>query len=123
MARADTRAFLNDSLTGSAVPIAITPPGLPARTLMGWSNDIGLLVDPDTGQAISGRIATVALSIADLAAQNLPIPESEHSTSAKPWVISFLDGQLDNYVFSIVETHPDRTTGIVTCTVDSYRML
>lgn len=123
MARADSRAILNDTRTGSGVPIVITPPGQAARALTGWSNDIGLLVDPDTGQAISGRVATVAVHIADLAAEGLPIPEAEHRQDAKPWSLSFKDEQDNDYTFRIAETHPDRTMGIVTFTVDSYRRL
>lgn len=120
IAQADTRSILNDSEMGVGVDIRLTTPGGISRTFTGWSNDIALLVDPDTGQAVSGRMATIALSLLDLAECNIPIPEAIPDRNSKPWLVSYDDRLGNSYEFKVVETHPDRTLAVVTCTLEMY---
>ena len=117
---ADTRTILNDTQCGNGVAISITAPDCTVGTLTGFSNDIGLLVDADTGQAVSGRAATIAIHLADLAEQGLAIPENVHNKRSKPWVVGYTDQLGNAYTFKVSESHPDRTAGIVTCTLVSY---
>jgi hypothetical protein len=117
---ADTRAILNDSVFGNGVAISLTAPDCRVGTLTGFSNDIGLLVDPDTGQAVSGRAATIAIHLADLAEQGLGIPENVQNKRSKPWVVGYTDQLGNTYTFKVSESHPDRTLGVVTCSLVSY---
>lgn len=115
IAQADLKAILNDSVTGVGVTIGVRSPCGDVQSLTGWSNDIGLLVDPDTGQAVSGRIATVALVIADLTAAGLALPENISDDDANPWRITF-----SGLEFKVTESHPDRTLGVITCTLEAF---
>ncbi len=123
IAQADVRTILNDGVTGVGRPITLTAPDGTSGTFTGWSNDIGLLVDPDTGQAVSGRIATIAISIVDLvtAVPPMALPVNVASAALKPWVVGYTDEQSNAYTFKVSESHPDRTLGIVTCTLEAYK--
>lgn len=120
IAHADTRAILNDSAYGAGVSIALTAPNGTVGTLTGFSNDIGLLIDPDTGQAVSGRAATIAIHMADLAEQNLDIPRNIQDPRDKPWLVGYTDVLGNAYLFKVSESHPDRTLGLVTCSLTAY---
>ena len=120
-ALADTRAILNDRQCGSGYPVTVTPPTGAAVPLVGWTNDIGLLVDPDTGQAVSGRSIVVTLSLVDLQAANLSIPENVPDLDRNPWVLSFTDLVGGDLTTCVTESAPDRILGFVNLTVEHYR--
>ena len=47
-------------------PITVIEPGGTSHDLVGLSNEISAVIDPDTGQLVSGRVVTVSISIDDL---------------------------------------------------------
>lgn len=122
IAHADARKILNDELFGAGVPISLVAPDGTVGTLTGFSNDIGLLIDPDTGQAVSGRAATIAIHMADLQEQGLAIPENIIDQTSKPWIVKFSDRLNNEYTFKVSQSHPDRTMGIVTCSLVVYEV-
>ena len=115
IARADTAAILADTVCGVGETITLTAPDGSTGTLTGWSNDIGLFVDPDTGQAVSGRIASIAIPISALTAESLAIPENIPDAGSRPWLV-----ETRGNTFKVIETHPDQTLQVVTCTLEAY---
>lgn len=101
-------------------PITITDPSDTTVELSGYSNDIAQTIDPDTGQIISGRIATIAFSLRALTDAGLGIPIGIEDNTIKPWRITFQDTDLVSYRFKVQSSNPDRTLGIVTCELKLY---
>ena len=121
IAQADVRSILSDAAFGAALPLKITNPSGGIANINGWSNDIGLLIDPDTGQAVSGRFASCAFTFADLVAGGITDkPANIPEANLKPWRVEFTNEQGVTYIFKIVETQPDQSLGYVTCTLELY---
>lgn len=119
-AAADAQAFLNDA-DGFAWDITLVQPSGTSTALKGFSGDIGLTIDPDTGQAVTGRRAHVALSILDLEAESIPMPQAVADKNRKPWLVRFDDLHGREQTFKVAATMPDRTLGVVTCTLEAYQ--
>jgi len=122
IAEADLSSIMEDDVCGFGWPIIVTDPnGVTVDTLKGLSDDIGAVVDPDTGQLVSGRLASVALRISSLASAGLGIPEGIADETKKPWVIEFDDINGNAHTFKVIESNPDRALGVVTCLLGSYK--
>lgn len=120
LAAADAQSFLEDVGGGFSWPITLCPPDAPSVALRGFSTDIHQMIDPETGQAVSGRHATVALSTRTLIEAGVSVPVAIASTNRKPWVVVFNDIDGVEYTFRVVDSQPDRTMGIVTCHLEAY---
>jgi hypothetical protein len=112
--------ILEDKTTGFGFDITVTDPAAAQGAMVGYSNDIGQMIDPDTGQAVSGRRASVALRISSLVAAGFGLPEGIADSASKPWVVEFLDIGGTAHKFKVQESHPDRTIGAVTCLLERY---
>lgn len=117
------KAFtLNDKIMGFGSDITITDPNLLTAVIVGHTNDISFAIDPNTGEAVSGRTATIAIDINELEKAGFTsLPEAQSDKTKKPWIIEFDDQQGNSYVFSVLEGNPDRTLGIVLCTLQFYK--
>lgn len=113
--------ILENENTGFGWPVTVTTPDGVCASLTGFSNDIAQVIDPDTGQAVSGRLASVALRISTLQSKNLGIPRGIADTGLKPWIIQFDDINGTAYTFKVQEANPDRTLGVVVCLLEIYR--
>lgn len=120
LAETDLGLILEDSSTGFGWSITVTDPAGTSRTLTGFSDDIAQIIDPDTGQAVSGRLASVALRISSLAAAGLTLPRGIADSGSKPWVIEFDDINGNPYKFKVSQSNPDRALGLVTCLLELY---
>jgi hypothetical protein len=121
LAAADLKVILEDSATGFGWAITVTNPEGTEATLTGFSTDIGQTIDPDTGQAVSGRRASVAIAIASLTDAGLGLPRSIADSGSRPWVIVFDDIHGTSHRFKVAESMPDRAAGVVTCLLEAYR--
>lgn len=121
LAEQDLSTILEDSATGFAWDIVVTDPDGNIANLTGQSNDIAQVIDPDTGAAISGRSASVALRISTLTAKGLSLPQGIADTAKKPWIVEFNDINGNPYKFKVSQSNPDRMLGIVTCLLESYK--
>lgn len=119
-AEKDLGAILEDGVTGFGWPITITDPAGTVGTLTGFSDDIAQIVDPDTGQAVSGRLASVALRMSSLMLEGLGLPKGIADTGSKPWVIQFDDIGGTPYKFKVSQSNPDRALGLVVCLLELY---
>lgn len=121
LAESDLGAILEDSVHGFGWSVKITDPTGESRTLTGLSDDIAQIIDPDTGQAVSGRLASIALRISSLTTAGLNLPEGVADSSRKPWIVEFNDINGNPYKFKVSQSNPDRALGIVTCLLELYR--
>lgn len=119
-AEADLAVTLEDSVFGFGFAIKVTDPTGNFGELTGFSNDIAQLIDPDTGQIVSGRLASAALRISSLTAKGLGIPEDVADETSKPWRIDFEDINGTPHTFKVTESDPDRSLGVVVCLLESY---
>jgi hypothetical protein len=120
VAEADLATILEDKIYGFGWDISVTDPAGATIDLVGFSRDISQVIDPDTGESVSGRFATVALRISSLIAGGLTLPEGIADAGQKPWVIQFNDINGFPFIFKVSQSRPDRALGIVTCVLENY---
>lgn len=97
--------------------VTLISPAGEVQQLTGSTTDIAFLIDPDTGQAISGRQASVTLRRSSLNQDPIGVSDS----SIKPWRVTFDSINGEEYTFKIVKSHPDRTLGIISCILEAYK--
>lgn len=120
-AAADLEAIVEDDTGGFGWPITVTDPAGASAALIGLSTDIGTTIDPDTGQAVAGRRASIALRIASLAAAGLGVPVGIADAATSPWLVTFDDIDGTSYDYRVLESMPDRAIGVVTCLLDAWQ--
>lgn len=114
-AELDLATILEDGVRGFGWPITVKDPSGAVASLVGRSSDIASLIDPDTGQVVSGRLATVTLRLSSLALGGLGQPRSVAEEDCNPWTVTFDDVLGEPHTFRVVDAHPDLTVGLVTC--------
>lgn len=121
IAEADLSVILEDDIYGFGWPITITNPDGVAKSLTGFSNDISQLIDPDTGQAVSGRLASVSLRISSIIATGLALPVGIADSASKPWLVTF-DSIIagESFIFKVSQSNPDRALGVITLILELY---
>lgn len=115
-ARLDAKAILEDSTSGFGWPVTLTSPVGVAASLVGYTTDVGQSIDPDTGQAVAGRRASVALSIASLT----EMPEGIADSGRKPWIATYADSEGKVSDWKVIEVLPDRAAGVVVLLLERY---
>ncbi len=104
-------------------PFVLTDPaGFESATqLYGAVGDIGQVIDPDTGQAVSGRHATLTARIATLtAAGYTSLPEGIADASSPPWLAAFAGVSTVSQTYKVKASMPDRTLGVVTMVLEFW---
>jgi hypothetical protein len=120
LAEQDLGLILEDATTGFGWPISVTDPAGTVGALTGFSDDIAQIIDPDTGQAVSGRLASVALRISSLTTAGLTLPRGIADAGSKPWLVTFDDINGNAYTFKVSQSNPDRALGLVTLLLELY---
>ena len=116
---ADCAAIVADA-DGFGWPITVTDPAGTSAELTGLSTDISQAIDPDTGVVVSGRGASVALSMSALTAAGLGMPKGIADSGSKPWVVAFADAAGVTNTYKIADARPDRALGLVVCVLEGY---
>lgn len=109
------QAFL-ESASDFGWPFTLTSPAGVVSQLRGYTTDVGQTIDPETGQAVAGRRASVACSLLSLAA----MPEAIADSTSKPWVATFADVEGVTSSWKVVEVLPDRAAGVIVLIVEIY---
>jgi hypothetical protein len=124
--RAEGEAALAETLEDLDLwgwPITITDPDGVTASLTGQSGDVAQIIDPQTGDVISGRLAHCTLRLTSLTAAGFTsVPRGIMSSSSKPWIVVFDDIEGNSYTFKVRQSSPDRTLGIVTLVLESYTL-
>lgn len=116
-AAADAKAILEDSTSGFGWPLTLTSPAGGVSALTGFATDVAESIDPETGLAVAGRRASVAISLLSLPVLPTAVPERDR----KPWIVTFADVTLAAASWKVVEVRPDRALGVVVLIVEGYR--
>ena len=117
----DLRAILTDSSRGFGWPITVVSPAGVSVDMVGSSTDISQLIDPQTGQAVSGRAASVAIPMVDLyAAFSNVLPRAVAEAAGKPWLVTFADIAGTSHTFKVSDSNPDRAVGCVSLLLEFY---
>jgi hypothetical protein len=116
---ADIKTILEDT-DDFGWHITVTDPDGNTGDVIGYSNDIAQMIDPDTGLAVTGRNASVAIHFESLSAVSLSLPEGVSDKTKKPWIMEFDDIVGDSYTFKVSESNPDRAAGLVVCLLECY---
>lgn len=120
-AAADAKAILEDSVSGFGWPLTLTSPAGAATQLTGFATDVSESVDPETGVVVSGRQASVTISLLSLDAAGLGLPTAVVEKNRRPWLVTFADVLLAAHVWKVVEVMPDRALGVVRLVLEGYR--
>lgn len=118
---ADLQIILEDSTAGFGWPITVIDPMGNSAELVGFTNDIAQTLDPQTGQAVSGRNAQVQIAMAALEQAGLGFPRGIADKMSRPWVIKFSDLAGNMQTFKVSEGLPDRTLGVVKCLLEAHK--
>ena len=119
-AERDLSFILEDGVRGFGWSINVTDPSGAFGTLTGFSDDISQVIDPDTGEAVSGRLASITLRISSLTTAGLSLPVAIADSALKPWIIEFNDINGNPFKFKVSQSNPDRALGIVVCILELY---
>lgn len=119
-AAADLESIVEDADGGFGWPISVTSPEGVTVELTGLSTDVAETIDPETGQAVGGRTASVALRIDALSAAGMGIPVNVPDRNRSPWLVEFDDIHGTSHRFKVVESRPDRAIGLVVCMLEAY---
>lgn len=117
----DIRWILENRATGFGWAVTVTDPEGASAELAGHTTDIHTIIDPETGLAVSGRQASVALPIAALTEAGLALPKGVASRDSKPWLVTFDNIGGTQHTFKVKETRPDQAAGVVVCMLEAYR--
>lgn len=119
-AERDLGLILEDQSQGFGWPITLTNPEDVSVDFVGFSDDISQVIDPDTGVAVSGRMASIALRISSIYAAGFTLPVGVADSGSLPWVVSFNDINGNSHLFKISKSNPDRAAGLLTCLLELY---
>ena len=120
-AETDAGIILNDDVYGFGCSITLIDPSDLSIDLVGFSNDIHELIDPDPGQSVSSRRASVALYIRDIESNDVILPYNIPESDSRPYRMKFIDSNNHEHEFKVIEAHPDRGLGIITCLLGLYK--
>ncbi len=123
LAEADARYILNDKAFGFGYSISLENPAGISIPLTGFSDDISQIIDPETGIAVSGRLATAVININDIISAGLTLPKGIADSGSKPWLITFDDINGNSFLFKVSKSDPDRAIGVIVCTLEFYKGL
>jgi len=117
-AAADAKAILEDSASGFGWPLTLTSPDGEPSALVGFATDVAETIDPETGVAVSGRRASVAISLSSLPDLPAAVPDA----TSRPWIVTFTDVTSAASTWKVVEVLPDRALGVVVLLLEAYRV-
>jgi len=118
-AAADLRSIMADTVGGFSVPVVLVSPSDETLTLNGLANDIGQTFDPETGQAIAGASASVALPMAVIDEAAIGRPRGIADKRSLPWRVILTLPSGGEQTFKVSSTMPDNF-GCLVCMLETY---
>ena len=116
-AEKDLGFIMEDDVRGGGWTIRVTNPDGVSQDMVGFSNDMSQAIDPDTGQLVTGRAASVALRSSSL---TIGLPIGIANSSSKPWSVEFDDINGNSHTFKVLASNPDRGLGIISLILELY---
>mgnify|MGYP000601476612 CR=1 FL=1 len=119
-ASADLKSILENDQTGFAHDIVLIPPVGDEIALKGTTTNISSIIDPDTGQLVSGNYVEMSLVMASVYASTPDLPKAEPSANKKSWKAKFSNISGVENTYRIIETLPDKELGVLVCILESF---
>lgn len=119
VASADLRTILEDSAGGFGWPATVTNPAGVSAAITGTYRDVHQAIDPQTGEFVTGRQASLVVPLAALEAAGLERPRGIASASSKPWLVDLTDLQGIERRWKVAETRPDEL-GCIVLILEAY---
>lgn len=121
IAAQDAKRILMDKQYGFGWDVTVTDPDGLSGAAVGYSQDVALTLDVDTGVPVSGRHITVVLAISDLRDLGfLKLPIGVPDINKKPWIVEFNDLEGNTGRYKVYRGDPDRMLGILVCNLEFY---
>jgi hypothetical protein len=120
IARRDAQRIINSNKFGFSSSVTLIDQAGVEYPINAIVSVIHNLVDPDTGQPVSGSLATASINTLDLIALGVQIPEGEADETKKPWLIREADIQGNTVTYAIVRSAPDKANGNILCDLNEY---
>ena len=120
LAERDLEYILEDDTFGFGWSLTLTAPNGMSVALVGQSTDISQVINPDTGQAVSGRMASICLRTSSIYSAGLELPVGISDDTSRPWVVTFDDINSFSHVFKVSKSNPDRALGTITLLLELY---
>lgn len=117
----DLCSIFQDEANGPGSPVVVTDPNGEQRRVLGIITDIGEELDPDTGVAVSGRLASCALHIRSLREAGLGMPANITSEQERPWLVEAQNSENETVNYKVRDTKPDTKLGLVVCMLEVYK--
>ena len=97
----------------------ITPDGLkyPLHGIIAVTHQV---FDPDTGQPVSGFLATVSLNRLELIDLGIEVPNGEMSEYERPWLVREINIDGVEITYKITRSAPDEANGNILCDLGCY---
>jgi hypothetical protein len=118
-AAVDCQLILEDASSGFGWPFTLTSPLGVVTAHVGFTTDVGQTIDPETGIAVAGRRASVAVSLRSVTA----LPTAVADETVKPWLVTFASIQGVAATWKVVEVLPDRAIGLVVLLLEAYHAI
>ena len=119
-ARADLNKIVRNRSTGFGWDMLLTNPAGVQEAFVGFNADIGQVIDPETGMYMSGRLGSIAVTIAELNEKGFDLPRAIADEMSKPWIVDLDDLEGESYTFKVSRSMPDRSAGLVVCILEAY---
>lgn len=116
----DAQRIMNSEKFGFSTPLVLTEPDGTTHGLKGIVSVIYNLIDPDTGQPVSGFLATVSLNKLDLQDAGIDMPIGEMDTNARPWTVETTLVGGETILTKVVRSSPDKTNGNILIDLGKY---
>lgn len=116
----DAQRIMNSEKFGFSTSVTLVEPDGTEHPLKSIISVIHNLVDPDTGQPVSGYLATASINRLDLNVLGIMLPEGVSNELARPWTLR--ETNIDNVVvtYKITRAAPDEANGNILCDLGSY---
>lgn len=102
------------TLEADGQTVTLTDPSGQSASVPSISNDISLLIDPETGVPVSGRNANAAFRISTLRNAGFTLPKGIDAGDEVPWLVHYTTVNGDEITAKVMASNPDRALGIVT---------
>ena len=116
----DAQRIMNSSRAGFSIDIVLTLPSGIEHSIKSIVSIIHNLIDPDTGQPVSGFFATASINSLDLLTLEVELPEGEMDSNKRPWTITATNVLGVSQLMKIVRVSPDETNGNILCELGTY---
>ena len=121
-AELDLGLTLEDDVFGFGVECQIEDPAGTSDTFIVQSGDIHQLLETDTGVPVNNKTAHVSIRIQSLLDKAFGLPQRQPDESGNIWQFTFKDSNGISRKFTIAETLPDKTLGVISVILESLKI-